>query len=74
MYGAVKRKDLNIPEDAFVVGMVGRMSPQKAPDIFVKMAKKVKDPLLPEKAEMVLECSAGRRCCEWTTGIKLAAM
>ena len=30
-------------EDAFVVGMVGRMSPQKAPDIFVKMAKKVKD-------------------------------
>lgn len=32
------------------------------------------NPLLPEKAEMVLECSAGRRCCEWTTGIKLAAM
>lgn len=43
VHGAVKRKDLNIPEDAFVVGMVGRMSPQKAPDIFVKMAKKVKD-------------------------------
>ena len=36
-------KDLNIQEDAFVVGMVGRMSPQKAPDVFVKMAKKVKD-------------------------------
>ena len=32
VHGAVKRKDLNIPEDAFVVGMVGRMSPQKAPD------------------------------------------
>ena len=42
-HGAVKRKDLNIPEDTFVVGMVGRMSPQKAPDVFVKMAKKVKD-------------------------------
>lgn len=42
-HGTVKRKDLNIPEDAFVVGMVGRMSPQKAPDVFVKMAKKVKD-------------------------------
>lgn len=42
-HGAVKRKDLNIPEDAFVVGMVGRMSPQKAPDVFVKMAKMVKD-------------------------------
>ena len=43
IHGAVKRKDLNIPEDAFVVGMVGRMSLQKAPDVFVKMAKQVKD-------------------------------
>lgn len=43
LHGAVKRKDLNIPKDAFVVGMVGRMSPQKAPDVFIKMAKKVKD-------------------------------
>lgn len=43
VHGAVKRRDLNIPEDAFVVGMVGRMSPQKAPDVFIKMAKKVKD-------------------------------
>ena len=43
IHGAVKRKDLNIPEDALVVGMVGRMSPQKAPDVFVKMAKQVKD-------------------------------
>ena len=42
-HGKVKREDLNIPEDAFVVGMVGRISPQKAPDIFVKMAKLVKD-------------------------------
>ena len=43
VHGAIERKNLNIPEDAFVVGMVGRMSPQKAPDVFVKMAKKVKD-------------------------------
>ena len=43
VHGAVKRRDLRIPEDAFVVGMVGRMSPQKAPDVFVKMAKKVKE-------------------------------
>lgn len=43
VHGAIKRKDLNIPEDAFVVGMVGRISPQKAPDVFVKMAKQVKD-------------------------------
>ena len=42
-HGAVKRRDLNIPEDAFVVGMVGRISQQKAPDVFIKMAKQVKD-------------------------------
>lgn len=43
IHGVVKRQDLNIPEDAFVVGMVGRISPQKAPDIFVQMAKLVKE-------------------------------
>ena len=32
------------------------------------------NPLLPEKAKMVLERSAGRRCCEWTAGIMSAAM
>ena len=42
-HGAVKRRDLDIPEDAFVVGMVGRISQQKAPDVFIKMAKQVKD-------------------------------
>ena len=42
-HGKITREDLNIPEDAFVVGMVGRISPQKAPDIFVKMAKLVKE-------------------------------
>lgn len=42
VHGAVKRADLNIPEDAFVVGMVGRISPQKAPDVFIRMAKLVK--------------------------------
>lgn len=43
VHGVVKRQDLNIQEDAFVVGMVGRMSSQKAPDVFAKMAKQVKD-------------------------------
>ena len=42
-HGAIKRSDLGISEDAFVVGMVGRISPQKAPDVFVKMAKLIKD-------------------------------
>lgn len=37
------RTELHIPEDAFVVGMVGRLSKQKAPDIFVKAAKLIKD-------------------------------
>ena len=43
MHDMVNRKDLNIPENAFVVGMVSRISPQKAPDVFIKMAKIVKD-------------------------------
>lgn len=42
-HGVIKRSDLGIPDDAFVVGMVGRISPQKAPDVFVKMAKLVRD-------------------------------
>lgn len=35
------RVELEIPEDAFVVGMVGRIAKQKAPDVFVKMAVEV---------------------------------
>lgn len=42
-HGKVKRASLSIPESSFVVGMVGRVSPQKAPDIFVKAAKQIKD-------------------------------
>ena len=38
----VTREVLQIPEDVFVVGMVGRISTQKAPEIFVTMAKQVK--------------------------------
>lgn len=37
----IQRKDLNIPKDAFVVGMIGRISAQKAPDIFIKAAKNI---------------------------------
>ena len=36
------RSEIGIPENAFVVGMIGRITPQKAPDIFVKMAAIVK--------------------------------
>lgn len=37
------RSDLGIPQDAFVVGTVGRLTPQKAPDVFVKAAAKIKE-------------------------------
>ncbi|SEH46426.1 Glycosyltransferase involved in cell wall bisynthesis [Ruminococcus flavefaciens] len=36
------REELGIPKEAFVVGMIGRITPQKAPDVFVKMAALVK--------------------------------
>ncbi|MCD7714037.1 MAG: glycosyltransferase family 4 protein [Prevotella sp.] len=37
----VSRARLGIPDDACLIGMAGRISKQKAPDIFVKMARKV---------------------------------
>ena len=40
---SMSRVQLGIPEDAFVVGMVGRLSKQKAPDTFVKAAKLIKE-------------------------------
>lgn len=39
----MSRAQLGIPEDAFVVGMVGRLSKQKAPDTFIKSAKLIKE-------------------------------
>ena len=36
---AKSRKELGIVDDAFVVGMIGRLSPQKAPDVFIRAAK-----------------------------------
>lgn len=35
----VRRSELGIADDAFVVGMIGRLSPQKAPDIFIHAAE-----------------------------------
>ncbi len=40
---AITRSQLNIPDDAFVVGAVGRLTEQKSPDVFVRMAKLVKE-------------------------------
>lgn len=36
-----KTEEVPIPEDVFVVGMVGRICRQKAPDVFVKMAGEI---------------------------------
>lgn len=36
------RNELNIPEDSIVIGMVGRLSKQKGPDIFIKSAAIIK--------------------------------
>ena len=36
------REELGIPDDAFVVGTIGRLTTQKAPDVFVKMAVVIK--------------------------------
>lgn len=40
---AKDRGKLGIADDAFVVGMIGRLSPQKAPDVFIKAAKLIND-------------------------------
>ena len=37
------RAELGVPENALVVGMIGRLTAQKAPDVFLKMAKLVKE-------------------------------
>ena len=41
-HGKINKAALKISEDSFVVGMVGRISPQKAPDVFIKAAKLIK--------------------------------
>lgn len=41
-HGKIGKADLKIPKDAFVVGMVGRISLQKAPDVFIRAAKLIK--------------------------------
>lgn len=40
---ATTRSSLSIPEDAFIIGMVGRITTQKAPDVFIKAAKLIKE-------------------------------
>ena len=37
------RTELGLPENAFIIGMVGRICKQKAPDTFIRMAEYIKD-------------------------------
>ena len=39
----IDRKKMGIPEDAYVVGMLGRLTPQKAPDTFVRAARLINE-------------------------------
>lgn len=41
----ISRSQLEIPDDAFVVGMVGRLSQQKAPDVFIEAASRIRERL-----------------------------
>ena len=42
MHGPIHNTDLGISDDSIIVGMVGRLCEQKAPDVFVKAAKLIK--------------------------------
>lgn len=50
---AKKRKELGIDDRAYIVGMIGRLSPQKAPDIFIHAAKLIKEKI-PEAAFIIV--------------------
>lgn len=38
----ISRPDLDIPENAYVIGFVGRLTKQKAPDVFIRAAAQIK--------------------------------
>lgn len=49
----VTRQSLGIPEDAYLICTAGRISAQKAPDVFVRMAARVREEL-PEAYFMIV--------------------
>ena len=51
----VSRVSLNIPENAYLIGMVGRISRQKAPDVFIRVAAALKN-ILPDAYFMIVGC------------------
>lgn len=49
----IRRDELGISDTAFVVGMIGRISPQKAPDTFIRAAKKIHE-RIPDSAFIIV--------------------
>lgn len=49
----IDRRKLGIPKDAYVIGMVGRLTPQKAPDTFIKAAKLINE-LIPNSYYIIV--------------------
>ena len=58
-----RRSDLGIAENAFVVGMIGRLSPQKAPDVFIRAAKLIHDSI-PDSAFIIVGDGEEREAVE----------
>ena len=58
-----QRSELGISENAFVVGMIGRLSPQKAPDVFIRSAKLIHDSI-PDSAFIMVGDGEEREAVE----------
>ena len=58
-----QRSELGISENAFVVGMIGRLSPQKAPDVFIRSAKLIHDSI-PDSAFIIVGDGEEREAVE----------
>ncbi len=61
--GNISRQSLGIPDDAYLVGMVGRISRQKAPDTFIRMAARVRE-VIPQAWFMIVGDGDERAECE----------
>ena len=59
----VSRVSLNIPENAYLIGMVGRISRQKAPDVFIHVAAALKN-ILPDAYFMIVGDGPDREMIE----------
>lgn len=60
---ALKRQDISIPDAAFVIGTVGRLCEQKAPDVFIEAAHLIKKEIPNAFFVMVGDVIAGSNDC-----------